>query len=116
MITIVEALQSLRPGAAWSLEGNTYAGLVWLDQVQTKPTEQEVNDKISELMVAESAETQRIDSVKLEPDLVDLLLKVRTMTPAQWKTITEGVTTIAQAQAMFYRMGLLLMLLVRRGL
>ena len=49
MITIPDALQYLRPGAEWSLNGNEYSGLEWLDQVQTKPTEQEVNDEIAAL-------------------------------------------------------------------
>ena len=49
MITIPDALQSLRPGAEWVLRGNEYAGLEWLDQVQQKPTEQEVNDEIARL-------------------------------------------------------------------
>jgi hypothetical protein len=114
MITINEALNSLRPGAEWTLDGSTYAGIVWLDQVQTKPTEQEVNNKIVELTAAETTETQRLNSINLDSDLVDLLIKARTMNPTQWKAITDGITNIAQAQAMFYRMGLLLMLLVRR--
>ena len=49
MITIPDALQALRPGAEWVLRGNTYDGLEWLDQVQTKPTEEEVNDEIAAL-------------------------------------------------------------------
>ena len=49
MITIPDALQVLCPGAEWVLRGNEYAGLEWLDQVQQKPTEQEVNDEIARL-------------------------------------------------------------------
>lgn len=49
MITIPDALQSLCPGAEWVLRGNEYSGLEWLDQVQQKPTEQEVNDEIARL-------------------------------------------------------------------
>jgi hypothetical protein len=39
---ITEAISELRPGAEWSLSGTEYAGLVWHDQQQTKPTEAEV--------------------------------------------------------------------------
>lgn len=39
---IVAALQILRPGAQWSLDGETYANLRWFDSVQTKPTENEI--------------------------------------------------------------------------
>lgn len=49
MITIIDALQALRPGAEWVLRGDTYDGLEWLDIIQTKPTEQEVNDEIAVL-------------------------------------------------------------------
>ena len=50
---IGQALLSLRPGAEWVLEGEDYSGLEWLDSRQTKPTETEVNSKISELDNAE---------------------------------------------------------------
>ena len=49
MITIPDALQSLCPGAEWVLRGNEYAGLEWLDKVQPKPTEEEVNAEIQKL-------------------------------------------------------------------
>ena len=58
-ITIKEALIALRPKAEWILDGNTYAGLKWLDESQTKPTEVEVNNKIAELEVAEPAKQVR---------------------------------------------------------
>ena len=58
-ITIIDALISLRPKAEWILDGNTYAGLKWLDKSQTKPTEEEINAKISELEVAEPARQVR---------------------------------------------------------
>ena len=51
---ITHALQSLKPGAAWSLNGFDYSNLNWLDSGQTKPTETEVNSKISELDNAEA--------------------------------------------------------------
>jgi len=46
-------LQSLKPGAEWTLIGDDYSGLEWLDSKQTKPTETEVNSKIAELDNAE---------------------------------------------------------------
>ena len=51
---IPEALQALKPGAQWTLERYDYDGLKWLDSSQTKPTETEVNSKISELDNAEA--------------------------------------------------------------
>ena len=51
---ITHAIQSLKPGAQWSLNGDYYSGLTWLDSKQTQPTETEVNSKISELDNAEA--------------------------------------------------------------
>ena len=58
---ITHALQSLKPGAQWVLRGNDYSGLEWLDSSQTKPTETEVNSKISELDNAEAMRLLRIE-------------------------------------------------------
>ena len=58
---IGQALLSLRPGAEWVLEGEDYSGLEWLDSSQTKPTETEVNSKISELDNAEPMRLLRIE-------------------------------------------------------
>ena len=51
---IPEALTALKPGAEWTLRGDEYSGLEWLDRKQTKPTENEVNSKIAELDSAEA--------------------------------------------------------------
>ena len=50
---IPAALQELKPGAEWVLRGDDYSGLEWLDSKQTKPTETEINSKISALNDAE---------------------------------------------------------------
>ena len=52
-ITIIEALTSLKPKAQWNLIGFDYSGLEWLDETQTKPTEDEINAKIVELNAQE---------------------------------------------------------------
>ena len=46
---ITSALSELKPNAEWTLRGDTYADLEWLDKMQPKPTEEEVNAKVSEL-------------------------------------------------------------------
>lgn len=46
---IPAALQTLRPGAQWVLRGELYSGLEWMDQVQTCPTEEEVDVEIARL-------------------------------------------------------------------
>ena len=47
--TIIDALIALKPKAEWTLDGYDYSGLTWLDKNQTKPTEQEIEEKIAEL-------------------------------------------------------------------
>ena len=59
--TIADALQSLKPGAGWALTGDVYSGLEWLDSSQTKPTETEINNKISELNSAEAMRLLRLE-------------------------------------------------------
>ena len=58
---ITSALIVLKPGAEWSLSGSDYSGLEWLDSGQTKPTETEVNSKISELDNAEPIRLLRVE-------------------------------------------------------
>ncbi len=58
---IGHALQVLKPKAQWTLRGEDYSGLEWLDSSQTKPTETEVNSKISELDSAEPMRLLRIE-------------------------------------------------------
>ena len=48
---IVKALESLCPGAQWSMNGDTYEGIEWLDQTQTKPTIEEINEEIEQLTI-----------------------------------------------------------------
>ena len=52
-IRISDALQSLRPNSEYSVTGDAYSGLNWLDKTQTKPTEQEVEERIAVLKYQE---------------------------------------------------------------
>ena len=56
---ITHAIAALKPGTEWTLRGNDYSGLEWLDSKQTKPTETEVNSKIAELDSAEAMKLLR---------------------------------------------------------
>ena len=62
--SIPEALQALKPKALWTLRGKEYSGLEWQDSNQTKPTETEVNSKISELDNAEAMRLLRLERDK----------------------------------------------------
>ena len=62
--SIPEALQALKPKALWTLRGKEYSGLEWQDSSQTKPTETELNSKISELDNAEAMRLLRLERDK----------------------------------------------------
>ena len=53
MITLMQAIQALRPGAQCRIIGDTYNGIMWDDKNQTIPTEDEVNKKLKELQEGE---------------------------------------------------------------
>ena len=60
---IPTALQVLKPGAQWTVYGEEYSGIVWLDSGQ-QPTKQEIADKIAELDAAEPMRLLRVERDK----------------------------------------------------
>ena len=59
--TISDAILQLKPGADYIIRGDVYSGIEWLDSSQTKPTETEINNKISELDAAEAMRLLRLE-------------------------------------------------------
>tara|TARA_B100001287_G_scaffold272102_1_gene273329 strand:- start:40 stop:411 length:372 start_codon:yes stop_codon:yes gene_type:complete len=52
MYGMIDAIYALRPGVkGFTLKGNDYSGLEWKNDTHTKPTEEEINQKIAELNV-----------------------------------------------------------------
>ena len=64
-IRISDALQALRPNSEYSVTGDAYSGVNWLDKSQTQPTEEEINAKIAELKAAEPYKLLREERNKL---------------------------------------------------
>jgi len=66
---IIIALSNLRPNAEWTLSGDDYSKIQWLDDKQTQPTLAEIEAEISnptpkvELTIA-----QKLESVGLSVD------------------------------------------------
>ena len=52
-IDITAALLDLRPNSSFSVIGNEYSGIKWHSKDSIVPTEEEVNNKITELKAAE---------------------------------------------------------------
>ena len=90
---IAAALQALKPGAEWVLRGSDYTGLEWLDSSQTKPTETEVNSKISSL---DSAEAMRLLRIERDARIVQTDWRASTdVTLADaWKTYRQALRDI----------------------
>lgn len=75
---ITDALQSLAPGAEWSLTGNHYEGLVWFSDDRVQPTPEEVNDEIIRLQAEyDSLAYQRLRAAEYPPieDYIDGVVK-----------------------------------------
>ena len=62
--TITEALAALKPNAEWHMLGTEYSGIYWDDKIETKPTEDEVKAKLTELESAEPLRLLRIERNK----------------------------------------------------
>ena len=58
------ALEALKPNSEWAVTGDQYSRLTWLDKNQSKPTEDEINAKITELETAEPFKLLRIERDK----------------------------------------------------
>jgi len=55
-IGIAKAVQSLRPNAEFTLEGNSFQGLTWIDKIQTQPTEAEIDAEVKRLQAEYDAQ------------------------------------------------------------
>jgi hypothetical protein len=74
--TFVEALQSLRPGAEWTVVNDSYTALQWLDQTQTRPTNAQMLTEIQNCKVAAAARAAAKAQARLD-------VKNTTLTQAQ---------------------------------
>jgi hypothetical protein len=74
MITIITAIQSLRPKAQWSLDGRTYEGLQWSDENELPPpTEEEVQAEIERLQAEYEYNQYQRDRASAYPSIQDQL-------------------------------------------
>ncbi len=73
MIKLTDALKSLRPGAEWVHYGGGYENLEWLDKVQTKPTQEEVQVEIERLQAEYEYNEYQRKRAKEYPDFKEYL-------------------------------------------
>ena len=62
MYGMIDAIYALRPGVkGFTLKGYDYSGLEWKNDTHTKPTEEEINQKIAELNEGAAHKELRIE-------------------------------------------------------
>ena len=91
---IASALVALKPGALWTLRGDTYSGLDWQDSGQTKPTETEITNKITELDAVEAVRLLRIQRDRLLKEcdwVVTKALETGVAESDAWKTYRQAL-------------------------
>ena len=84
---LAKAILSIRPGAHWSLSGNEYEGLNWLDQQQDKPSKAEVMAEDARLEAEwKRSEYQRLRAPEYPPitDYLDAMVKGDTTAVQQY--------------------------------
>ena len=98
---IVSALLALKPGAEWTTRGDNYSDLEWLDKSQTKPTEQEIEEKIAELNYQGEINVYQ-EKRKLEyPDWGDQLDKIYHSGIDAWKADIKVIKDKYPKQTMY---------------
>jgi hypothetical protein len=78
-----QALLELVPGTQWVCRGDSYDGIEWLDETQSKPTRAQVEAKIAELKAAEPMRLLRVERDRLIAETDWWVLPDRTPTSEQ---------------------------------
>ena len=87
--SIANIIPILRPGEEFVLYGDSYSGLEWRDST-TKPTETEINNKVSEMNAAEPMNLLREERNKRLAETDWMANSDVTMTDA-WKTYRQAL-------------------------
>ena len=91
---ITRALIELAPNSSFAVKGDTYADIVWKNTEITKPTETEVNNKITELQNAEPMRLLRIERDQRLASCdwrVIMAKETGSNIPAAWKTYRQAL-------------------------
>ena len=89
---ITNALQSLRPEAQWSLNGNSYEGLTWYDENELPPpTEEEVQAEIERLQAEYEYNQYQRDRASEYPSIEDQLDTLYHQGYDGWKAMVDEV-------------------------
>ena len=87
----VLALTNLKPGAQWGLSGDRYSGLEWVDETQSKPTEEEIAQKIAELEYQEEVNEYQRQRAREYPSYADQFDQIYHEGVDAWKATVQAV-------------------------
>ena len=93
--SIANIIPILRPGEEFVLYGDSYSGLEWRDST-TKPTETEINNKVSEMNAAEPMNLLREERNKRLAETDWMANSDVTMTDA-WKTYRQALRDLPES-------------------
>ena len=96
IIDKIEALTKLKPNTKWVWRGDDYDGLEWLDENQTKPTEQEILDKQTELQTEYNNNKYQRDRAEAYPSIqeqLDMMYHDQVNGTTTWKDKMAEVKT-----------------------
>ena len=93
---IQRALLSIRPGAHWTLDGENYDGLQWLEKPvweggQKKPTQEEVEAEVTRLQQEWEQKQYQRDRAKEYPSIEDQLDTLYHQGYDGWKAMVDEV-------------------------
>lgn len=88
MIDITKALASLYPNSLWTLSGDEYEGLNWLDENTPKPTKAELEAEAARLQPIIQCQANR---AKAYPSIADQLDTLYHGGYDAWKATIEAV-------------------------
>ena len=94
MSYFTRALEELKPNSEWAVTGDQYSRLTWLDKNRTKPTEEEINAKLTELEAAQPFRLLREERNKLiaETDWTQLKdISLDSIREKNWKEYRQAL-------------------------
>jgi len=88
MIRFVDVIRSLRPRAKFAIGPN---GLEWLDENQSSPTEEEINNKMAELQADYDSKQYQRDRAAAYPSWQDQLDNIFHNGIDAWKADIQAI-------------------------
>jgi len=91
---ITKALISLCPNSSWTVDGNTYEGITWLDTSNTQPTKEEVLAEAARLQAEYDSlnyQRQRLQNYPAIGEQLDMLYWDKVNGTNNWQTAISAV-------------------------